>query len=615
MATEGHIPSPNDPPTSNAGEAAATQPPAATLADRPHGGIGLWERIKRHKVVEWTLAYAAFAFALLHATTLLSDALEWPHVIVRSLTLILAIGLPVAPILAWYHGVRALRRINAAELILISLLLLIAGLMLWRYPRSSGGRTTVEAPAAAAVAGARSDAAASFAPPAHSIAVLPFINMSGDATQEYFSDGITEELLNALSRLDDLKVVARTSSFSFKGKDVDISTIAHKLNVGAILEGSVRRAGNTVRITAQLINTTNGFHRWSQTYDRQLSDILKVQTDVASAVAQELEVKLVGDEAVKIEVGGTHNPQAYDAYLLAKGFDRTGTLAGIRRAVPAFQKATVLDPTYAAAYAALSVSEAKAATMGFDFAGLEKARIAAERALVLAPQLPGAYLARSWVRLKTREFVQARIDVEKAVALAPNDSGTEALYAGVLATFGRLSEAIAVTRKAIALDPLNDDAWANLGLFLTTEHDYANARPALERALAISPDDTLTHTFIGVLDLQEGRIDDALEEFGKSPQERVRMMGEVVVAHARGQEQQSHRSLDELISRYSMDAPYQIAEVYSWLGDNDKAFEWFERAYQQRTNSYVASICYDPFMSNLRNDERYGSLLKQLKLN
>jgi TolB-like protein len=246
---------------------------------------GLWTRIKEHKIAQWTLAYAAFAFALLHGATLLSDALEWPHAVVRVLTLVLVVGLPIAPTLAWYHGVRALKRVSGGELILITLLLLIGGSLLWLYPRPTEHATPAVASKATPPLSASSTASAVFAPPAHSIAVLPFVNMSGDAKQEYFSDGISEELLDALSRLNELQVAARTSSFSFKGQNVDVSTIAHKLNVGAILEGSVRRAGKTVRITVQLINAVSGFHMWSQTYDRNFTDILKVQTEVATSVA------------------------------------------------------------------------------------------------------------------------------------------------------------------------------------------------------------------------------------------------------------------------------------------------------------------------------------------
>jgi adenylate cyclase len=276
-----------DPPQSGSGTPAPSIS-TAPIARAPHEAKAswwgsVWPRIKEHKIAQWTVAYAAFAFVALHGATLLSDALEWPHVIVRLVTFLLILGFPIVPILAWYHGVRALKRVSGSELIIIALLLAIGGGLLWLVPRPNAERARTETPSPLATINPKPETTeAAFNPPAHSIAVLPFVNMSGDPKEDYFSDGISEELLNALSRLNDLQVVARTSSFSFKGQNVDVPTIARKLNVGAILEGSVRRAGNTVRITAQLINTVTGFHLWSETYDRPLNDILKVQTEVAT---------------------------------------------------------------------------------------------------------------------------------------------------------------------------------------------------------------------------------------------------------------------------------------------------------------------------------------------
>ncbi len=222
--------------------------------------------------------------------------------------------------------------------------------------RLAGSRTVAPEPTATRAVPAAG--AQEFTPPPHSIAVLPFVNMSGDPKQDYFSDGISEEVLNSLSRLNDLKVVARTSSFSFKGQNADVSTIAHKLNVGAILEGSVRRAGNTVRITVQLINAVSGFHIWSQTYDRQLSDILKVQTDVATAVAQQLEVKLAGNETAVLELGSTSNPTAYEAYLRGGELLSSGNTgeAELRAALAAFDQAIALDPNYALAHSRRAIA-------------------------------------------------------------------------------------------------------------------------------------------------------------------------------------------------------------------------------------------------------------------
>ena len=247
-------------------------------------------------------------------------------------------------------------------------------------------------------AAVQNSSATAFNPPPHSIAVLPFVNLSGDKEQEYFSDGLTEELLNSLAEINELQVAARTSSFSFKGKDVDLGTVARKLNVGAVLEGSVRRSAHTVRITAQLINAVTGFHLWSQTYDRDLGDVLKLQTDIASAVASALKVTLLGDVAAKVELGGTRNPDAFDAYLRgAKEYTTRHEAKDLPAAIAAYTKAIRLDPRYALAFAgrsmALSALAAQSATAAAMREGFDKAQADARQALALAPDLAQAHLA------------------------------------------------------------------------------------------------------------------------------------------------------------------------------------------------------------------------------
>lgn len=454
---------------------------------------------------------------------------------------------------------------------------------------------------------------ATFTPPPHSIAVLPFTNFSGDPQQEYFSDGISEELINALSHIDSLKVAARTSSFYFKGKDVDIGTIARKLDVAAVLEGSIRRSGNTIRITAQLINTVNGFHIWSENYDRDLKDVLVLQTNIATAVAQQLRAKLLGDEAAKIEVGGTHNPEAYDAYLLGLQLSHGGNLDSYRSAVGAFQKATEIDDGYAGAYANLAISEANAADYTGDAAGLERARVAADKALVLAPQLAKGYQARVLVRRNSLDFPGARADAERALALAPNDSHTRNVYGVMLATFGRLPEATEATRKAIELDQLNEAAWFNLSLCLTAVRDFTAARRAAERGLALSPNDDSARFSLGTLDLFEDRNEDALVEFQKSSDEVFRLLGMALAEYSRGHGQPAQQALKALIAKHAADAAYQVAEVYSWRGDTNNAFQWLDRAFRQR-DSGLNFVTYDLLLTGLRSDPRYSALLKKLKL-
>ena len=243
-----------------------------------------WARMRHHKVIEWTLAYVAAGFALLHGVELVSHAFEWPALIARLTIYILFMGAPVAATLAWYHGHHARQRVSGPELSILIVLLLVAGSALWLISRLSQERA---GPATMAVTNRAVNPATRpevpFAPPAHSIAVLPFVNLSGDPSQQYLSDGLTEELLNSLTRINELQVAARTSSFSFQGEHPDVITVAHKLNVASVLEGSVRRSGNTIRVTAQLNNAMTGFHLWSQTYDRNLGDILTLQSDIANA--------------------------------------------------------------------------------------------------------------------------------------------------------------------------------------------------------------------------------------------------------------------------------------------------------------------------------------------
>src|SRR6516164_8491776 len=331
-------------------EAKAGLAAAHPVTPDPSLGETVWARIRGHKVVEWTLAYVAFGYALLHGVQMLRETFEWPLLVPRLTVFGLVLGTPVAVTLAWYHGHRARHRVSGPELSILIALLVAAGTVLWWATRQSQERAT--APTAAEHATAPVPPVA-FNPPPHSIAVLPFVNMSGDPSQEYFSDGLTEEILNSLSRINELQVAARTSSFSFQGEHPDIATVAHKLNVASVLEGSVRRSGHTVRITAQLNNAVTGFHLWSQTYDREISDVLKLQTEIATAVASALKVRLLGDEAARIELGGTRNPAAFDAYLRglklarAAAADSASTLASIA----AYTEAVRLDPNYAIALA------------------------------------------------------------------------------------------------------------------------------------------------------------------------------------------------------------------------------------------------------------------------
>lgn len=445
-----------------------------------------------------------------------------------------------------------------------------------------------------------------------SIAVLPFVDMSETKDQEYFADGMAEEIIDLLVKIPQLKVIARTSSFYFRGKQATIQEIAKTLGVEHVLEGSVRKVGNTIRVTAELVRTSTGAALWSQTYNREETDIFKVQDDIAAAVVGKLKLKVLSGQEFE-SADRSANPEAYYQFLLGRQIGRNGNLQDSRRALTALRKATQLDPNYAAAYAGVAMYETNIAGYTNDTAGYERARTAAEKALLLAPQFAMGYRVRSYVKNDTLDLPGSFADAEKAMELEPGDARVQNDYGVVLGQFGRLPEAIAAMERSIEIDPLAPDAWVNLGVYLTAANDFPGARRALERSLAITPTNDITHLALGTLDLLEGRLQDALAEFQKDSDEVYRQAGEAKVEHSRGREKESNLVLNALIAKHGENSPYAIAGVYAWRGERDKAFEWLDRSYI-RGDSDIAAIKRDPLMAGLRGDPSYRALLKRLKL-
>lgn len=307
----------------------------------------LLQRLRERKLVQWAIAYVAFAFALLQGVDIVAQQFGWPDGVRRGITLALAFGFFVAMVLAWYHGERGVQRVSGTELLILALLLAIGGGLLWRFvraPSTAPPATTTSSPAATAI-------------PAKSIAVLPFVNMSADKENEFFSDGLSEEILNSLARIDGMQVVGRTSSFQFKGKNDDLRTIGTRLGVANVLEGSVRREGERARITAQLIRASDGYHLWSETYDRTLDDTLAVQLDIAEKVAGALNVLLDDTQRKRMRDAGVKNVDAFIAYQKAwklyvdahRGVS-VGLLEGLRLANAQFDQAIALEPNYSMAH-------------------------------------------------------------------------------------------------------------------------------------------------------------------------------------------------------------------------------------------------------------------------
>jgi serine/threonine protein kinase/TolB-like protein len=486
--------------------------------------------------------------------------------------------------------------------------------------RESRAEVTVSAKTLAVVPATPSPAStvAAFAPPAHSIAVLPFVNMSGDKGQEYFSDGLTEELLNSLSRITELQVAARTSAFSFKGKDTDIGTIARKLNVGAVLEGSVRRSAHTVRISAQLINAVTGFHLWSQTYDRNLGDILALQTEIANAVASALKLTLLGDVAAKIELGGTHDAAAFDAYLRAsKAYRTQHDTKGVQTAIAEYSEAIRLDPGYALAFAGRSnelITYAEEDASGRAIRdSFSKAQADARKALALAPDLAEAHLALArFFYLGSLDFTGAMQEYERAMALAPGNARVVRLYGGFLGNMGRSDASLAAGRRAIALDPLAPDAHEVLGASLFFARQYEQAIAPLDEAIALDSEDGTAYEYRGLAYYALGNFPSARTSCETKPDDWMSRLCLAVTYDKLARRADAEAMLAKLKASMGDSSAYQYAAIYAQWGNTPKALEWLEVALRLRDPGLV-QLKTDPLMDPLRKEPRFQTIERQLK--
>jgi len=508
---------------------------------------------------------------------------------------------PAAP--STRKPVLTLWRSNAALLATITVLVLALGyLMANRVVLSERGAEV--APATA------------FSPPPHSLAVLPFVNLSGDASQDYFSDGLTEELLNSLAEIEGLQVAARTSSFSFK-EHPDIATVAHKLNVGAVLEGSVRRSAHTIRITVQLINAVTGFHLWSKTYDRDLGDVLKLQTEIATAVAGALKVTLLGDIAAKVELGGTRTPAAFDAYLRgAKAYGSFRDTKDLPAAIAAYTEAIGLDQHYALAFAgrsfALSHVATEAETAAAAREGYDKAQADARQAVSLAPDLAQAHLALGFVSEDTLDFTQANDEYERALALAPGNAEVLRRTGQFAAWMGHFDASVAATRHAVVLDPLARESHTVLGRALYAARHYQEAVAALAEVISLEPDFKYTYgerglAYYGLGDLESARTScEAKPDYWRS-QQCLAVSYDKLGRHA-----DADAELAKLKAAFGDAAAYQFATIDAQRGNRAKALEWLATALRLRDPGLIY-VKTDPLMDPLRKEPRFQAIERELK--
>jgi TolB-like protein/DNA-binding winged helix-turn-helix (wHTH) protein len=448
--------------------------------------------------------------------------------------------------------------------------------------------------------------------PEASIAVLPFVDLSEKHDQSYFSDGLSEELIDQLSQIEGLRVPARRSSFYFRDQAaVDVATIARRLRVTHVLEGSVRRAGNQIRVTAQLVRADSGYQLWSQTYDRELKDIFQVQDEISAAVVTALKLRLSAMRHPAVE--HPSNIEAYQTYLRARQALGGDSPDAYQRAADLYRKAVALAPDYAAAYAGLALAEGNLADHDGDSAAFEDALQMASRAIQMAPDQASGYTARSFLKLIWSDWSGAEQDTRVALSIDLQQALVLGIAPEVLASTGHLDEAIAYARQGVELDPLSANAWLALGVALLFRQQPGAAQDALQHGLVLEPRNPHLLVWLGYMELISGHASAARDLFRQNDVSGWRLQGVALAEFSLGHIQESNQALDELIAQDAGNAAFQIADVYAWRGERDRAFDWFQRALKQRDGGF-AIIRYDPLLKSLRSDPRFSALLKQLKI-
>ena len=445
-----------------------------------------------------------------------------------------------------------------------------------------------------------------------SIAVLPFVNMSADSDNEYFSDGLSEELLNLLAKIPELRVAARTSSFSYKAKDVNITQIGEELNVTHVLEGSVRKDGNHVRITAQLVKVDDGFQLWSETFDRTLDDIFVLQDEIAKAVVDGLSINLLG---IMPEVRKT-DPEVYSLYLQGNYFMNLRGEENLEKAFAALKQALAIDPDYAPAWVSLQLA------YGYQMRGMPGAREeiralqseAIERALAIDENLASAWAALAYQRrVYDSDWHGARIAIEKALRLEPNNAGVISVAASVASTSGRLSEAIELFEKAVSLDPLALLSRMSLGRRYLRVGRVDDAFDAFDRVRTINPDYPGLNLVIGRVYMMRGDLENALLETEKKPDVFYYRHQRAHILYMMGRETEAQTLINELLETSADEVPGAMATVYAWRGEGDSAFEWLEIAYEQH-DAQPSAFLGNIWWRKLTGDPHYSAFVEKIGL-
>jgi TolB-like protein/Flp pilus assembly protein TadD len=595
--------------------------PCETMSER-----NFFAELKRRNVYKVAVAYGVVAWLLMQIASQIFPFFEIPNWVVRLVVLLLIIGFPVALIIAWAFEVtpEGIKRTEAADaagqrsrgvawiyVVLIGVALSVGLFFVGRFTAGHATPRPVTQPEARP--GFQSEAAPAI--PEKSIAVLPLVNESGDPKDEYFSDGLTEELIAALAQISGLKVIGRSSSFRFKDRKEEPKTIGEKLGVSTLLDGTVRKQGDRVRIVAALVNAADGIQLWTRTFDRELKDIFAVQEEIARAVADSLKVTLLGSQDRPAQRGAPSNVEAHNAYLQGHFHFQRRNLEDYRKAVGYFDEAIRLDPDYALAY----TERSEAWSFIGDLTGQHEpawsnARSDAEKAVAIAPSLAEARAALGWVRFFIDwKFAEGITELKRAKELSPVNPTANDLLARAILYLGRLDDAERQARQAVELDPLSVIAQGNLArvLFFAGKLDEADA--AARKAAELQPASASSHRWQTVIAAQRGDGDTALREAQLEPDEGYRRFELALAQYVRGDRGAAEAALADLIANGRDNLAYQIAEIYAVRGEKDKAFEWLQISFDNHDTGTL-TLLVDPLLRGLRDDPRYKTFLAKLGL-
>jgi len=577
--------------------------------------------LKRRNVYKVAVAYAVVSWLLIQIATQVLPFFEIPNWAVRLVVLLLILGFPVALVLSWAfeltpEGIKreseiapdpsAARR-TGKRIVGLTIVagIIAAGLLAFQLWHSK------------LVSNATPSVAAAFDTDARGIAVLPLVNTSGDPANEYFSDGLSEELIAVLAKIPDLKVIGRSSSFLFKGKSDDSKTIGEKLGVGNLIEGSVRKQGDRVRIVAELINAVDGRSLWSETYDRELKDIFAVQNEIATAVADQMKVKLLGQSARPEAAGSSENPAAHNAVLQSDFYFQQQTADSVRKSISFLQEAVRLDPNYALAYAKLSQAWRQyAASFAVDDAsqGYDEARQAADKAVSLAPDLPEVRMTVGLLAMNPGlDFAGGEKEFRRVLQSFPNNAAAKNGLCLSLLAQGRFTEAEEACRQALLLDPLLTNLWFNFGRISVGTGRYKEAEQAFRKGLELQPNASRFHTYLATLDILQNHRAQAMANAQLENEGFWRDYAVALVKQAQGDRTAADTALKNFIAKDSSGGAFQVAVLYAIRKEPDQTFRWLDTAYDAR-DSGLTQLAVTPFFLPYRDDPRFMALCQKLNV-